>query len=553
MSISFVAIDSTAASSASSLTYERIIAAGSDIWLVVGAGTEGGVADSNAIVSDVTFDSVTLSAGKIVADPNAGRMHTEIWGGLVTAKTADVVVTWVGTPSHVGSAAADYTGADDFDATNSLEVDGSTDINISLTTLNDNSYVVEFASNRSTGAWVEDSSQNSRAEFDGSGTGYGFWDILKVTAGAQAMDLTGQGTRTGVCVAELKEKAGGIIAVGAVAEDELLAAVQIDLSLPVGAVSESEELFPVAVDQGQIVNVGAVSESESLAALQIDLSLPVGAVSESESLAAVVAELIVSIGAVNESESLAAVVADMLAPVGALNEIEALFAVSSGDVIAVGALVESETLAVIQIDMAVPVGAVNESETLAAVTAVTLVPAGVVNESETLAGIVADLILPVGALNESEILAAVIVGVATLTGPYFAMEVFTSGQGDVTVEIYDPLTGLIVSIDDAGCIELGSSGIYAWDTKNLTTQPTGFKMYGFRMTDDAGATFKGGQMFVADAEDTVKLADLFKRLDLDTTDQNTYNDDGSLIVNDEFTLTKTDNGDGTFDIIRTPT
>jgi len=49
----------------------------------------------------------------------------------------------------------------------------------------------------------------------------------------------------------------------------------------------------------------------------------------------------------------------------------------------------------------------------------------------------------------------------------------------------------------------------------------------------------------------VKLTDIHRRLDLDTGTVNTYADDGSVITNNKFTLTKDDNGDNTFDIDRT--
>ena len=49
------------------------------------------------------------------------------------------------------------------------------------------------------------------------------------------------------------------------------------------------------------------------------------------------------------------------------------------------------------------------------------------------------------------------------------------------------------------------------------------------------------------------IEDLHIRMDLDATKPNTYAEDGSSITNSEFTLTKTDNGDGTFTITRTAT
>lgn len=47
-----------------------------------------------------------------------------------------------------------------------------------------------------------------------------------------------------------------------------------------------------------------------------------------------------------------------------------------------------------------------------------------------------------------------------------------------------------------------------------------------------------------------KFVDMHKRFDLDPTKPNTYSDDGSVISNDDYTLTKTDNGNGTFDVVK---
>lgn len=49
-------------------------------------------------------------------------------------------------------------------------------------------------------------------------------------------------------------------------------------------------------------------------------------------------------------------------------------------------------------------------------------------------------------------------------------------------------------------------------------------------------------------EQDAKLDKIATRLDLNPALQQKYSDDGSVIVNAEFTLTKIDNGDGTFDI-----
>lgn len=50
------------------------------------------------------------------------------------------------------------------------------------------------------------------------------------------------------------------------------------------------------------------------------------------------------------------------------------------------------------------------------------------------------------------------------------------------------------------------------------------------------------------AEQDTKLDKIATRLDLNPLKQQKYANDGSVIVNTQFTLTKIDNGDGTFDI-----
>lgn len=67
-------------------------------------------------------------------------------------------------------------------------------------------------------------------------------------------------------------------------------------------------------------------------------------------------------------------------------------------------------------------------------------------------------------------------------------------------------------------------------------------------TSAAGVLVTTGGSALLPAEST-QLDEIHKRLDLDG-DQ-TYNDDGSVITNPDFTLTKSDNGNGTFDIDRT--
>ena len=47
-----------------------------------------------------------------------------------------------------------------------------------------------------------------------------------------------------------------------------------------------------------------------------------------------------------------------------------------------------------------------------------------------------------------------------------------------------------------------------------------------------------------------RLDEMWTRDDLNPAEQQTYQNDGSIILNGQFTLTKTDNGNCTFDVVR---
>lgn len=75
-------------------------------------------------------------------------------------------------------------------------------------------------------------------------------------------------------------------------------------------------------------------------------------------------------------------------------------------------------------------------------------------------------------------------------GIYNAGAFFTSGQNDVVIALYDPLTGNSISLDSVVCVEVPNKGLYLWDLSKITTLPTPRKEYGFVMTD--GSTSEGG-------------------------------------------------------------
>lgn len=73
--------------------------------------------------------------------------------------------------------------------------------------------------------------------------------------------------------------------------------------------------------------------------------------------------------------------------------------------------------------------------------------------------------------------------IITFGGKYNILESFPTGQSDVVVTLYDPITGFTVALDDTECKELGSTGMYIWGNDKLTAQPTGYQEYVYQMTD----------------------------------------------------------------------
>jgi len=89
-------------------------------------------------------------------------------------------------------------------------------------------------------------------------------------------------------------------------------------------------------------------------------------------------------------------------------------------------------------------------------------------------------------------------------GTFNASEYFASGQNDVVIALYDPITGSAVALDSSSCIEIGSTGLYIWDAANITTAPTGYQEYAYTMTD--GVTTSGGMIRMGDNATVIRDA-----------------------------------------------
>jgi hypothetical protein len=76
----------------------------------------------------------------------------------------------------------------------------------------------------------------------------------------------------------------------------------------------------------------------------------------------------------------------------------------------------------------------------------------------------------------------------------------------VTITLYDPVTGDVEPLDYNVCDEITATGVFLWDTDNLTDQPallTGYQEFAYAMTD--GITTSGGIIAMFDPADSAKL------------------------------------------------
>ncbi len=114
-----------------------------------------------------------------------------------------------------------------------------------------------------------------------------------------------------------------------------------------------------------------------------------------------------------------------------------------------------------------------------------------------------------------------------------------------TIRIRRDDTGVLV-VTDAVMTELGD-GVFHYEF----TPPVDGISYAARANGDpTGVTQVPAESRYSYGGVNNRVDELWTRMDLNPAEQQTYENDGSIISNSEFVLTKTDNGDCTFDIVR---
>jgi len=76
----------------------------------------------------------------------------------------------------------------------------------------------------------------------------------------------------------------------------------------------------------------------------------------------------------------------------------------------------------------------------------------------------------------------------------------------VTIALYAPVDGGVIPLDDNTCTEIAGTGVFTWQTDDLTSQPpltNGYLEYAYTMTD--GSTASGGIISMFAPADSAKL------------------------------------------------
>ena len=302
--------------------------------------------------------------------------------------------------------------------------------------------------------------------------------------------------------------AGGLtVATNLLTESESLFSVSVinDQLVAVGTQFESDALFVAGVITGQSVTTGLLSESDSLFLASVvpgSIQSLTGLLAESDTLftPTLIQGQSAAAGLLTESDLLfspAILPGGTVVFAGLVAESESLLSTTAqtGDIVVAGLVSESESLftpALIAGSIQALTGLVSESESLIPVSVITgnQVLVGLVSEAELLASPLASggvFSVGVNTVLEQENLFALIQTAVIYGGTYNITAKFTSGQTDVVISLFDPVTYNSVPVDDNKCYEVGTTGLYLWGANKLTSQPAGYQEYVWSMSDGANS------------------------------------------------------------------
>jgi hypothetical protein len=316
------------------------------------------------------------------------------------------------------------------------------------------------------------------------------------------------------------------IAVGQVIETDLAQAITVQtvVTTVVGQVTETDLAQPVGFSQGIAIPLGQAIETDLaqvVTPVPGETTIVLGQVIETDLAQSITVQTAINIAVsqVIETDLAQPITIDQEQPVavGQVIEIDLAQVVTpvAGELIeAVGQVIETDLAqpVTVQPSIGIAVGQITETDLAQSVTALP-----------------GTATIVVGQVVEIDLAQLVEVSVPGWGDVFNAVGYFPTGE-TVTIELYDPLDKSLIALNSNECPENNVTGLYIWDTTKLTVQPTGYKEYAFKMTD--GTSFVGGIINMFDAEDSVKLLEIWRRLALDPDNPLTNKDDGSIQATD---------------------
>jgi len=207
---------------------------------------------------------------------------------------------------------------------------------------------------------------------------------------------------------------------------------------------------------------------------------------------------------INVAQTMVVVLGALIIGLGQPSEVDAAQAITvvrGNTNIAVAQVVEtdlSQAITVVCGNTNITVAQISETDTAQIISVVSgsgtqTVTVGQITETDAAQPItkLSPLTVSVGQVSEVDIAQVITMvgGGVSYGGAYNAVSYFTTG-GTVTIGLYDPITGASVSLISNACLEIDVTGLYIWDSTNLTTQPSGYQEYVWKMTN--GSTYNGG-------------------------------------------------------------
>lgn len=302
---------------------------------------------------------------------------------------------------------------------------------------------------------------------------------------------------------------GNLTGLGTLIGSEALILAQTGNLTGLGALLSSEALLFADTAVLTIAIDGSIAATESLLFNQSGLLIGRGILAGSEAF------IFDQSGALSGGSPIAATEALVFAKTGTLTGTgillgtEALAFEHSGLLVGRGALAGSEAIVLSQTGLLIGLGTLaGTSPTVFAETGI-LTGTGTLNAAELLVFFATGtssstnpiVVLEALAFNDLAVLSQsnALAGTATLVfsavintdigGVFNAVEYFIPGQ-NVTITLYDPISGAAIPLSSDTCKEIPGQGVYIWEVSNLLNQPNMYQEYGYKMTD--GSTFKSG-------------------------------------------------------------